>query len=342
MDLVTGASGLIGSHLLIELALRKRPVRAIKRQETDLSTVKELFHYYREEDGMALFSGIEWVNADLRDPTALKDAMKGVERVFHSAGFVSYDPRDQERLMELNAEATKDLVDLALQEGVRAFGHVSSTAALGRPLDGRPVDETAKWRVDHRNSDYAVSKYMAEREVWRAREEGLPVVIVNPCIVLGPGDPKRSSTTIIGGVSDGSPFYPPGANAFVDVRDVAKTQVDLLDSEEHEGERFLLIGENRSFQSVMKRIAEELEKKAPGFQAGRMLMEATWRSEAVIRMLTGRTPKITKTTARNGLHKIIYSAEKAEKAFGFSPKPVDEAIRNACSFLKREEKEKAL
>ncbi len=342
MDLVTGGSGLIGSHLLLELALQKRSLRAIKREGTDLSTVKELFQYYREQDGMALFSGIEWVDADLTDLEALKDAMKGVERVFHAAGFVSYDPRDRERLIELNAEVTKQLVDIALFEGVRAFGHVSSTSALGKPADGEPVDEAAKWKVDHRNNDYSVSKYMAEREVWRAREEGLPSFIVNPCIVLGPGDPARSSTTLIGSVADGNPFYPPGSNAFIDARDVAETLVHLLDREEQEGERFVLIGENRSFRSVMERIAEELGEKGPGIEAGRLLMEGAWRSEAALRSLTGRTPKITKTTARNGLRELCYSAEKARNAFGFSPRPVDEAIRNACTFLRREPKEKAL
>jgi nucleoside-diphosphate-sugar epimerase len=342
MDLVTGGTGLIGSHLLLELALQKRPIRAIKREGSDLGTVKQVFQYYRPEEGMALFSGIEWVDADLNDLFALSDAVEGAERVFHGAGLVSYDPRDREKLLEINAEGTKNLVELARREGVRAFGHVSSTSALGRPRAGEPVDESAKWRVDAKNSDYSVSKYMAEREVRRAREEGLPVVIVNPCIVIGPGDMGRSSGTLIQGVAEGNPFYPPGANAFIDARDVAEALLHLVDSMEQEGERFALIGEHRSFRNVMERIAEAIGQSPPNIEAGRFLLEGAWRSEAFLRGLTGRTPRISKTTARNGLKKMRYSSEKAQKAFGFVPRSIDEAIGNACSFYLEQQKEKAL
>ncbi|MFB6257090.1 MAG: NAD-dependent epimerase/dehydratase family protein [Flavobacteriales bacterium] len=342
MDLVTGGTGLIGSHLLLELALRKRPIRALKREGSDLETVKSVFQYYRSEDGMALFSGIEWVDADLTDIAPLGAAMKGVERVFHSAGIVSYDPGDREKLLEFNAEGTKNLLELSLQEGVSSFAHVSSTSALGKPLEGRPVDEAAKWKVDRENSDYSISKYMAEREVWRAREEGLPVVIVNPCIVIGPGDPERSSSTLIGGVAKGNPFYPPGCNAFVDVRDVAGTLVGLMDGMDLEGERFVLVGEHCSFRMVMERIAEALEMKPPNIEAGRFLLEGAWRTEALLRMLSGRKPQITKQTARNGLREMHFSSEKARSWFGFSPRSIDEAIGNACAFYHRFHKEKAL
>lgn len=342
MDLVTGGTGLIGSHLLLELALQKRPIRAIKRENSDLSTVKKVFQYYRPEDGMALFSGVEWVDADLCDLYELSDAVKGIERVFHSAGMVSYDPRERERLLELNVEGTKNLLELSLREGVRAFGHVSSTSALGKAQPGNVLDESARWRVDGGNSDYSVSKHMAEREVRRAREEGLPVVIVNPCIVIGPGDPGRSSTTLIEGVANGNPFYPPGSNAFIDVRDVSETLIRLVDEMEQEGERFVLVGEHRSFRNVMERIAQSLGKGAPNIEAGRFLLEGAWRSEEAIRLFSGRAPKITKQTARNGLRDMSFSAAKAEERFGFSPRSIDDAIANACAFYQVLQKEKAL
>ncbi len=342
MDLVTGGTGLIGSHLLLELALQKRSIRATKRESSDLSVVKKLFQYYRPEDGMALFSGIEWVDADLCDLYELKAAVQGVDRVFHSAGMVSYDPRDRERLLEFNVEGTKNLLELSLQAGVRAFGHVSSTSALGRAQPGNVLDEDARWKVDGRNSDYSISKHMAEREVRRAREEGLPVVILNPCIVIGPGAPGRSSTTLIDGVADGNPFYPPGSNAFIDARDVAESLVRLLDEMDFEGERFVMIGEHRSFRSVMERVAECLGQKGPNIEAGRFLMEGAWRSEEAIRFLSGRTPKINKHTARNGLRDMRFSAEKAKERFGFDPRSIDHAIENACTFYQALQKEKAL
>lgn len=341
MDLVTGGTGLIGSHLLLELALRRRPLRAIKRPDSDTQMMKQVFQYYRPEEGMALFSGIEWVDAELHDIEALREAVRGVDRIFHSAGLVSYDPRDGELLTEVNAEGTQALVDLALEQGVKAFGHVSSTAALGKAAKGEPVDERAKWQVSHRNNAYSISKYAAEREVWRAREEGLAAVIVNPCIVLGPGDPGRSSTTLLGAVAKGTPFYPPGANAFIDVRDVATPLVELMDDPAQEGERFVLIGEHRSFGNVMRLIAEELKVKAPRIRAGKGLLELGWRSEATLRALTGRKPMISKDTARNGMKRMHYSSAKAERSFNFSPRSVEEAIHNSCEFYRILQKEKA-
>lgn len=342
MDLVTGGTGLIGSHVLLELVRRKRPVRALKRESSRLDIVKRVFQFYHPDEGMALFSGIEWMDGDLSDIDAMMEAMSGVERVFHCAGMVSYDPRDRDRLLELNVEGTRNLVNVALHYGVEAFGHLSSTSALGKAREGEPLDESAKWTVDHRNSDYSVSKFMAEREVWRAREEGLPVVIVNPCIVLGAGDPGRSSTTLIGGVAEGNPFYPPGSNAFIDVRDVAEPLVDLLDGMEHEGERYVLIGEHRSFQEVMERVAEKIGQRPPRFRAGRFLLETTWRTEHLLRSLSGRKPRISKHTARNGLRNMRFSAKKAQRDLGLSPRPIDNAIENAASFYLELQKEKAL
>lgn len=342
MDLVTGGTGLIGSHVLLELARRKRSVRALKRGSSRLDIVKRVFQFYHPEEGMAMFSGIEWMDGDITDVDTLKEAMNGVDRVFHCAGMVSYDPRDRDRLLELNVEGTSNLVNVALHSGVNAFGYVSSTSALGKARDGEPLDESAKWVVDHQNSDYSVSKFMAEREVWRAREEGLPVVIVNPCIVLGAGDPGRSSTTLIGGVAEGNPFYPPGSNAFIDVRDVAEPLVDMLEGMEHEGERYVLIGEHRSFQEVMQGIAERIGQRPPRFRAGRFLLESTWRSEAFLRSVSGRKPRITKHTARNGLRHMRFSAKKAREELDLSPRPIESAIENAASFYLQLQKEKAL
>ncbi len=342
MDLVTGGTGLVGSHVLLELALRRRPLRAIKRSESDPSMVKRVFQHYRPEEGMALFSGIEWVDAELHDLHGLSSAFEGVERIFHTAGMVSYDPRDRESLLEVNGEGTATMADLALEKGVKAFGYLSSTSALGKAKDGEPIDERAKWKVDHRNSDYSISKYMGEREIWRAREEGLSTIVLNPCIIIGPGDPGRSSTTLIQGVANGNPFFPPGSNAFVDVRDVAGPLVDLMESLDHEGERFVLIGENRSFKNVMSGIAKELGKSPPRFPAGRPFLEMAWRSESLLRPIFGKRPRITRHTARNAVKKQYYSSEKAERSFGFAPRSIDDAIRNACSFYKSLPKEKAL
>ena len=196
MILVTGGTGLLGTHLLIELCKGDEKIRAIKRERSNLALVEQLFCFYNAENGKQLFSKIEWIDADINDIIELEDAFEGVDTVYHCAAVVSFDPKDYTRTDKINREGTANVVNCCLDAKVKKLCHVSSTAAIGRTKESEVITEKNSWKNTPENSWYAISKYNAEREVWRGIEEGLNAVIVNPCVILGPSDWNSSSSSL--------------------------------------------------------------------------------------------------------------------------------------------------
>ena len=228
MILVTGGTGLLGSHLLVELTKSTNTIRAIYRSENRLNAVEKLFQYYLGDSYLDSWKKIEWVSADILDVESLKFAFQGVDIVYHSAGFVSFATSDFRRCIKINREGTANIVNLCLRFQVKKLGYVSSTAAIGGK-EGGLITENDKWENTPLTSGYSVSKYLAEKEVWRGIEEGLNAVMINPCVILGPGNWDETSLTIFKNVSKGMKYYPTGANATVDARDVASCLVSLVD-----------------------------------------------------------------------------------------------------------------
>ena len=191
MDLVTGGTGIVGVHVINELLDRGRPVRALHRPGSDRELVRRVLKHYHA-DGDSRFQRIEWVEGDLLEPDALSAAMRGVERVFHCAALVSFDPRDTERLFLHNITGTANVVHAMLSNSVTRLGHVSSTATIGFRPDGSANDENVPFKADRSVSAYAISKHEAELEIYRGIAEGLHAVMVNPCMVIGPGPKGRT------------------------------------------------------------------------------------------------------------------------------------------------------
>ena len=190
LTLVTGGTGLLGAHLLYKLCNEHGTIRAIKRSSSSTDTVKHIFSYYSKQPE-SLFNKIEWVDCEILDITELETVFEGVQQVYHCAAMVSFDSRDKDILFETNITGTANIVNLCLDKNIEKLCHVSSVAALGRSEDQSAIDETAHWKDDKFNSQYAVSKYLSEMEVWRGIEEGLNAVIVNPSVILGPGKMER-------------------------------------------------------------------------------------------------------------------------------------------------------
>ncbi len=333
MILVTGSTGLLGTHLLYELVSHGQKVRAMKRAGSDLENVKRIFaHYSLQAD--SLFNLIEWVDGDMLDLFSIEDTMAGIEKVYHCAALVSFKQSDQEKMNLINSEGTANVVNACLRAGVKKICHVSSTAALGKAVRNEVITEKTKWKVSKDNSNYSISKFNAEREVWRGTEEGLQAVIVNPCVILGPGKWNDSSTAMFKTAYEGLKFYTEGSNAFVDARDVAKIMVRLMDSEIH-SERFLITGENLTFRDLFSMIAEEMGKEKPKIKVEKELSEFGWRYEGVRTFFTKTEPRITKETARAAHRKYVYSNEKIKSAIDFEFTPVEDTIRNAVAFFKQ-------
>lgn len=330
MDLVTGGTGIVGAHVIDVLLAQGRPVRALLRKGSDNGIVRRILQFYHP-DGDERFGRIQWVEGDLFDLDMLREAMEGVEHVYHCAALVSFDPRDFRQLQEVNVRGTAHVVDAAMETGVERLCHVSSTAAIGTPATGQPADETLPFVQDKRSSGYAISKAQAELEVHRGIAEGLEAVMVNPCVVFGPGMPGRSSMTMIERVRKGTRFFPEGSNAVVDARDVATAMTRLI-TEGTTGERYLLIGENLSYRKLFTLIAQSAGKPAPSIQLPKWTLEAGWRAEA-LRTVFGGRPLITRNTARSGSRQRSYDGSKARHTLGMQFRTAEEAVTNVARFL---------
>ena len=175
-NLVTGATGLVGMHILIDLLSKGEKVKATFTKNSRLENVKKLFKFYNKE---SLFSEIEWVEMDIEDVIQVFDTVKGVDHVYHSAAIVSFLKRDQSKMSNINIKGTANIVNACLENKVKKLGHISSVAAIGRKGNGDYSEENT-WLESNDNSFYAISKNKAENEVWRGVQEGLQSVIINP------------------------------------------------------------------------------------------------------------------------------------------------------------------
>jgi dihydroflavonol-4-reductase len=329
MILVTGGTGLVGSHLLQALARDGKPVRAIKRASGDIGMVRKVFDLYSPEPEKD-FSLIEWVEAYLMDIFSLEDAMEGVEEVYHCAAVVSFLPGDRKKLLQVNTVGTANIVNTALEKKIRKLCHVSSIAALGRPENQSDlIDEKLVWKASKNNSNYAVSKYGAEREVWRGTAEGLDAVIVNPSIILGVAGPGQGSSRIFNAVWEGLKFYPLGKNGFVDVRDVVRAMILLMNSDIR-NERFILNADNIEYKTLFDLMAAAMSKPGPSVKVSPLVSGLAWRIEKLRSMITGVKPLITRETARTAVQQNRYSNEKIRKELGFEFTPIEETVGHFC------------
>lgn len=329
MILVTGSTGLVGSHLLYELCSNGQHIRAMYRTKEKIARVEGLFTFYNPENAARLLSQIEWVEGDVNDIESIVEAMKGCTKVYHSAALVSFNNRDFHQLMKVNREGTTNIVNCALAEGVEKLVHLSSTAAIGN-TDSTVITENSKWNMAGKNTAYSISKYGAEREVWRGIEEGLNAVMLNPSVILGPGNWNEGSLVIFRTVNKGLKFYTPGQNAFVDVRDVAKSLRLLMESDVN-AQRYLCFSENVPFRKLTDEIAEQLGRSKAKYATKPWMAAIAWRAAKVYSLFTGKRPTLTRESVRSAFSRKEYSNQKIIKQLGIEFIPVKDAIQNAIA-----------
>lgn len=331
MIFVTGGTGLIGSHLLYLICKSETDqIKAIYRDKSKINNTKKVFEYYDAENTNELFKKINWVECDILNLPELKEEMEGARQVYHCAALVSFRKKDFRQLIQINRVGTANVVNLSLHHNVEKLCYVSSTAAIGKPVNAanRILNENEKWNPDLKVSGYSMSKHLAEKEVWRGIEEGLSAVIVNPSVVFGAGDWNESSLTILKNVKKGLSFYPPGANAFVDARDVAHIMQKLTNSP-IQAERFLCIGENVSFKTMLSTIASSLDKKPPHIKVGKLLMGIAWRLAWVGSLFSSKPASLTKSSVESSFETTRFDNQKVKKALNHTFHPLDEMIKNA-------------
>jgi nucleoside-diphosphate-sugar epimerase len=331
MILVTGSTGLVGSHLLYHLILKGEEVLAFKRKTSSTELVRKLFSWYNHQD---LFDKINWVEGDVLDYNSLITAMNQVDDVYHTAAMVSFHAADKQKLLQINIEGTANIVNASLEAGIRKLCYVSSVAALGRAGTGKITTEDTEWKNIPGLSIYSHSKHHAEMEVWRGIAEGLQAVIVNPTIILGPGKWDEGSVKMFQTVYKGLLFYTGGRNGYVDVDDLAKAMIRLTEGNFY-NERFLISSENIWYKDLFTWMAESLQVKPPRKKAGPVLSELSWRALKLISFFTGKPPLITKETAQTANQDFQYSNEKFIRATGMKFKPVKQTIEETAKiFLK--------
>ena len=323
MIFITGCNGLIGSYVARNLLAQNYYVRALRRSSSDLSLIKDLE------------SRIEWIEGDINDIGLLEKCLKGVHTVIHTAALVSFSPSEKTTLFKTNVQGTSNLVNVSLKEGVKEFLHISSVAALGRKKNTTHIDENVMWENSSYNTNYAISKYQSELEVWRGMEEGLNVTVVNPSVVLGPGNWNTGSTKIFQYVWNEGKFYTEKEMNYVDVRDVADIVVQLLGNEKAYGRRFILNAGKISYKNFFNKAAEAFHKKAPYVKARLWMGEIAWRLAWLKSLLTGKQSLITKETVRLSQQNFFYNNSKICDFLNFKFRDAEETINWVCRELRK-------
>jgi len=335
MILITGATGLVGTHTALALTQQGKRVRLFHRKNSDRALLEKVFRFYTPDPKPQL-ALIEWVEGDILDVYALEEAMENVQHVYHCAAIVSFLPCDRDHMLRTNIEGTANVVNAALEKGVRKLCHLSSVAALGKKESGVKglIDEDVHWKSSPSNSWYAVSKYSSEREAWRGTEEGLDTIIVNPSFVLGPGLETRSSAALFGTAKQGLRWYTEGITGYVDVRDVTAAMIALMESE-IKNERFVLNAENLSFRTVIDLMNESFGKPKASRELTPLLAGLAWRAEKIAAAFSGRAPRISKETMRAAQEKNLFGGKKIESAIpGYRYREVASSIKEFSAFYK--------
>ncbi|MEA3505345.1 MAG: NAD-dependent epimerase/dehydratase family protein [Bacteroidota bacterium] len=332
MVFVTGATGLVGSHLVLYLLKKEYKVRALKRKTSSFSIIKNVFDLYADENPANLFDKIEWVDGDITDLFSIEEALNDIDEVYHCSGLVSYQKNDKKRIFDININGTANVVNASIRADVKKFLYVSSVASLGRAEKNTLHTEEIIWENSKERSDYSVSKYLGEQEVWRGSEEGLNVVIINPSIILGIGNTEKGSTKLFTKVYEGLKFYTDGINGFVDVRDVANTAILLMEST-ISGERFIINGDNVSYKKLFKLIAENFKVNPPKYRAGSILSGIYWRTDWLVSKLTGREQIVSRSTAKTAQQKHYFSNQKIKNYINHNFIPIEKTIKDSCAVI---------
>ena len=302
---LTGASGLVGTHLVHQLVSKGFDIKALKRQDSVVTQFEG--------------ANIEWVEGDLFNIHLLIESMLDCDFVLHSAALVSFNPREKDLMLKTNIEGTKNIVDAALEANIKRLVYVSSVAALGKTDNGDAIDEDTKWTSNDERANYDISKFNAELEVWRGAEEGLEVNVVNPSVILGDGDWDRSSSKLFKFIYNNSKLYTEGLLNFVDVRDVAEQCVFLLDATVC-NERFLLCADHIGFKEFYSKVALAFGKPSP------TILSVWQKIESLRASIFKVSPLITKETIRSLKRPSKYNNIKSVNLLDVRYRSVDDTI----------------
>lgn len=323
---VTGGTGLLGSHLIFELISQGELVRAIHRKSSNRKILEKVIGYYKG-DADKLLKLVEWIECDNCDYDILEQTMRGVEIVYHCAAAVSFENRQKEYVLNNNIKGTSNIVKACFANKIKKLCHVSSNAALGAYDGESMVNETHSWDEAGYRSPYSTSKYQSEREVWKGISEGLNAVIVNPTIILGPGGWNRGSSSFFPKIYSGLLFYTSGTNGYVDVNDVVKAMITLMRSN-ISGERFIVNGENLTYDKFFAMIARSLKVSGPFIKVPKVLSNLALPLVSVFEILSKGKTTLTKEMLKVAWSRITYDNSKLIKRTAVSFTPIEKTVQS--------------
>ena len=330
MVLVTGGTGLVGSHLLLKLAKQNQSVRAIYRKGANLERVKTVFSYY-SKNSKSLYENIEWAEADLNDLPKLTLAFKDITHVYHCAAYISFDPSNYKILRATNIKGTANIVNLSIANKIEKLCYVSSVATLG--YDADLITEETKWEGNQNQSVYAISKYGAEMEVWRASQEGVAAVIVNPGVILGPGFWNSGSGLLFKLAGKKQRYFTNGRTGYVAVTDVTKAMLALMDSD-LKNQRYVLVAENLTYKEILTTVAKNMEIAPPTKLASERMLQFAMVYDWLQSKLLGRKRRLSRALCRALVRDCKFSSKKIKtdlKSFKFTP--ISEATQQVVQYF---------
>lgn len=325
--LVTGATGLVGSHVAAFLIKSGYKVVCLVRNSQNLGCLQTTLKNHVTPEQVS--NQLVITKGDILNIHELIDAVQNCDIVVHAAAVVSFYETDAKNMESINIQGTKNVVNACLEVGGPKLFFVSSTAAIGKAKNNNLCNEETKWIKTSKTSYYAVTKLAAEMEVWRGFEEGLKGCIVNPGIVIGPGNWGKSSTSLFTEVNKGLRFYTSGINGFVYVNDIANCLIQLIENQII-NERFILVSENLKYKEVFTQIANALGKKPPTIYVGKFILQILWRLTWLSEKLFGFKFPVTKETAISSTQQVFYDSSKIKNALQFQFTPIKTAISNTA------------
>ncbi len=319
--LVTGATGFIGSSVVGELLNEGADVRVLVRGKSDTRNI----------DGLE----IEKAYGDIRDGESVKKALAGCDTLFHAAAIYSFWLPDSRAFYDVNVEGTKTVLEAALEQGVDKCVYTSSIIAVGFYGADKPANEEVEFNLWGTGDHYARSKHLAEVEALKICSQGLPVVVVNPAMVVGIRDikPTPSGKMIIDVVNRDMPGYIDGGINLVDVEDVARGHV-LAAKKGKVGERYILGNENMPVGDYFKLIGEVAGVKPPKLKIPYPAAILLGYGYQFVADMVKKQPVLTAPMVRTGSKYAYYDSSKAVNELGFSQTPIKTTVEKAISWFR--------
>jgi len=320
LNLVTGATGFVGSAVARALLRQGCRVRVLVRPSSDRRNLSNL--------------RVEIAEGSMEEPQSLVRAVAGCRYIYHAAADYRLWVPDPEPMFRANVVGTRDLMIAALEAGVERVVYTSSVATLGL-VPGSSADEETPSRVEDMIGPYKRSKFQAEEVVREfARNQRLPVIIVNPSTPVGPRDIKPTPTgrMILEAARGQMPAYVDTGLNIVHVDDVAEGHLAAAEKGRI-GERYILGGENVSLADILAEICRAVGRRPPRLRVPHGVVFPVAIGAELAARFTGREPLITLDGVRMSRKKMYFSSEKASRELGHRPRPAREAIIDAVSWF---------